>query len=206
MLKIVSVSLLWGISILGLSLSIDWDEIQIERLLTLIFVVLSGLLPSIKRYDKVMHDISLQSALHVLSGVLSSVFYGVSCALITENDTVTWLFISFSCYSILIGYTHFVFTKIESLARILKVSLYSFLLSITVWMSVKGVNDHNDGKIDATELILPLISVWVTVYIIVILIKVHFLAPSIYGEQILINESSSDEEESEEEDGVLLRI
>ena len=70
---------------------------------------------------------------------------------------------------------------------------------------MSGVNDHNDGKIDATELILPLISVWVTVYILIILIKVHFLAQSIYGEQILIDESS-DEEESEEEDGVLLRI
>ena len=205
MLKIAVVSLLWGVSILGLCLSIDWDEIQIERLMTLIFVVLSGLLPSIKRYDKVMHDISLQSALHILSGVLSSVFYGVSCALIKEDDSVTWLFVSFSAYSINIGYTHWVFTKIESLARILKVSLYAFLLSITIWMSVKGVNDHNDGKIDATELILPLISVWVTVYILIILIKVHFLAPSIYGEQILIDESS-DEDEPEEEDGVLLRI
>ena len=205
MLKIAVVSLLWGVSILGLCLSIDWDKIQIERLMTLIFVVLSGLLPSIKRYDKVMHDISLQSALHILSGVLSSVFYGVSCALIKEDDSVTWLFVSFSAYSINIGYTHWVFTKIESLARILKVSLYAFLLSITIWMSVKGVNDHNDGKIDATELILPLISVWVTVYILIILIKVHFLAPSIYGEQILIDESS-DEDEPEEEDGVLLRI
>lgn len=71
---------------------------------------------------------------------------------------------------------------------------------------VLSVKYKLDTKIDATELILPLISVWVTVYILIILIKVHFLAPSIYGEQILINESSSDEEESEEEDDVLLRI
>jgi len=206
MLKIASVSLLWGVSILGLCLSIDWDEIQIERLMTLIFVVLSGLLPSIKRYDKVINDISLQSAVHVLSGVLSSVFYGVSCALIKDDDTVTWLFVSFSFYSILIGYTHFVFTKIESLARILKVTVYAFALSLTVWIVASGIKDHEDGKKVKSELVaVHLFSAWFFFFILFKLISFHFFGTSIYGEQILL-QSSSEEEESEEEDGILLRI
>ena len=202
MLKFLGVAFFWSISILGLCISIHWNDIEIERLLTLILVLISGLLPSIRKYDKVVNNISLQSVLHVLSGVLSSILYGVSCGLLKNNEEVAWLFISFSSYTILIGYTHWVFTKIEGLGRIMKVSLYSLLLSVGVWITSKGVDEYNRGVIQAQDLIGALIGFWIAVYTLIMLVKIHFVSESIYGDrQILIDES-----EDESEDGVLLRI
>lgn len=208
MIHIITVSLLWALSILGLCLSITWNDIEIEQFCTLIFVLLSGILPSLRKYDKVMNDISLQSSAHVLSGVLASLFYGISVGLLDNHAEVGWLFTSLSTYTILIGYTHWVFTEIDDLTRVLRVSIYSLLVSVCTWVTTKGIDDYNQGRIGSQDLIISLIGFWILAYILVVLVRVHFFAtnPSIYGEFQEDESQDESEDEQEEDEKILLRI